>query len=195
MQYKFPVIENIEQVLPAIAEKPEFIVAEREGYKVVNYMVNKADTFPEVTDTNSAILRECRGIKFYSDGKIAARPFHKFFNINERAEVSVNNINLVDPHYLMTKLDGSMIHPILLNGNIRWMSKMGITSVSEQVEYFVQNNTKYVEFAKWCLSESFTPIFEWCSTKQRIVVHYEEDQLILLAVRHMITGEYVSIYP
>ena len=35
-----------------------------------------------------------------------------------------------------------------------------------------------------------TPIFEWCSRKQRIVVDYPEDRLVLIAIRDNITGEY-----
>jgi RNA ligase len=35
-----------------------------------------------------------------------------------------------------------------------------------------------------------TPIFEWCSRKQRIVVDYPEDRLVLIALRGTVTGEY-----
>jgi RNA ligase len=39
---------------------------------------------------------------------------------------------------------------------------------------------------------SFTPIFEWCSRQQRIVIDYPEDKLVLLAMRDNFTGEYLN---
>ena len=93
----------------------------------------------------------------------------------------------------MTKLDGSMLHPMKVGSNIRWMSKMGITDVALQVEEFVSLNTKYQNFAEWCIKNTLTPIFEWCSQKQKIVIDYPEDSLTLLAVRHNISGEYKKL--
>jgi RNA ligase len=45
-----------------------------------------------------------------------------------------------------------------------------------------------------CLDRGLTPIFEWCSRQQRIVVDYPEDRLVLIAIRDNVTGEYAS-YP
>lgn len=38
-----------------------------------------------------------------------------------------------------------------------------------------------------------TPIFEWCSRKQRIVLDYPEDRLVLTACRENSTGQYVPL--
>ena len=43
-----------------------------------------------------------------------------------------------------------------------------------------------------CLRSDLTPIFEWCSRKQRIVIDYPEDRLVLTAMRQLHTGEYVT---
>lgn len=195
MNYQFPEIRSIHDVLPHIEGRSEFIVAEREFGTVINYMVSMADTFnmdgPE--DIGGAIRRECRGLKFYPDGTIAARTFHKFFNMGEREETQPHLIDFSRDHTIMTKLDGSMIHPMKVGDRIRWMSKMGITDVALQAEEFVSVNTKYLAFASWCIDNSMTPIFEWCSRKQKIVIDYPEDSLTLLAVRDNITGEYLKI--
>jgi RNA ligase len=203
MFYEFPIITNIADVLPAIQDRPEFIVAEKEGYKVVNYMVNMEDTFPPIKVSGgdakmrtmqtlyNAIRRECRGSKFDSEtGAIIARPYHKFFNVGERAEVMLPQIDLAQEHVIIEKLDGSMIHPMRVNGSIRWCTKMGITDTSMQAEEFVARNPQYQEFALSCNDAGCTPIFEWCSNKNRIVLDYPEDQLVLTAVRHMIDGDY-----
>lgn len=191
MEYQFPRIERIEDVLPAIQGRDEFVVAEREWGTVVNYVVAMSDTFPEVDSPEMALRRECRGILFYPDGRIMARRLHKFFNVNERDETLMHKVDLGQPHVILEKLDGSMITPVYTEHGIRWGTKMGITEVSMQAEVFVAAHPEYVEMAQWCIDNGKTPIFEWISRKQRIVIDYEEDNLVLIAVRDNVTGEYL----
>ncbi len=204
MQYKFPHIEKIEDVLWAIEGAPEFIVAEKDGYKVINYMVVAEDTFPTISPAGgsaksraeralkAAIRRECRGIKFNMDGDLIARPYHKFFNVNEREETRFDKIDLEPKHLLLEKLDGSMVHPMWVNGYIRWCTKMGITDTSMQAEEFVARNFRYNVMADHFLEQDLMPIFEWCSNQNRIVLSYPEDKLYLTAIRDQITGEYLT---
>lgn len=202
MNYKFPIINNISDVLPAIAGRDEFVVAEKEGYTVINYNVMIADTFPDVVSDretisgvkiqnfDAAIRRECRGIIFDTEtGDIIRRPFHKFFNVNEREETQDHVVDLSRPHAILEKLDGSMIAPFIVNGQMIWGTKMGATDVAKPVEEFVKNNPQYDEF-RYLIGSGFTPIFEWCSRKQRIVLDYNEDRLVLTAIRDIKTGEY-----
>lgn len=207
MNYEFPLIRNISDVLPAIEGRDEFIVAEKEGYTVINYNVMMADTFPDVLvdpswqdqesgwtvdyDYNAAIRRECRGIIFdTATGDIIRRPFHKFFNVNERDETQDHSVDLSRPHAILEKLDGSMIAVFAHEGKLVWGTKMGATDVAKPVEEFVARNPEYVRFAEEAIANEWTPIFEWCSRKQRIVLDYFDDQLVLTAMRHMNTGSY-----
>jgi len=187
MNYEFPIINNISDVLPAIEGRDEFVVAVKEGYTVINYNVMMADTF----DCN--VRRECRGIIFDTEtGDILRRPFHKFFNVNEREETQDHVVDLSRDHGILEKLDGSMIAPFIVNGQMIWGTKMGATDVAKPVEEFVKNNPRYIAFAEYLINygDGWTPIFEWCSRKQRIVLDYKEDQLVLTAIRNMKTGEY-----
>ena len=189
MNYEFPTINNISDVLPAIEGRDEFVVAVKEGYTVINYNVMMADTF----DCN--IRRECRGIIFDTEtGDIIRRPFHKFFNVNERDETQAHVVDLSRDHNILEKLDGSMIAPFIVNGKMIWGTKMGATEVAKPVEEFVAARPNYRRFAQEALRRGYTPIFEWCSRKQRIVLDYKEDQLVLTAMRDMKTGEYISRY-
>lgn len=192
MNYKFPIINNISDVLPAIEDSDEFIVVAKDGgYTVVNYVVTKDDTFPLVTDELSAIRRECRGLIFDTKtGNIKSRRFHKFFNCGEREETLLPKIDVYMPHDILEKLDGMMITPLEINGHIRWATKMGITDYSLFVEDFVYDNLKYLAFAKHIVKLGLTPIFEFCSRKNRIVIDYPEDSLVLLAIRNNVTGRY-----
>lgn len=199
MNYEFPIIRNISDVLPAIAGRDEFVVAEKEGYTVINYNVMMADTFPYINQTChfefdyiAKVRRECRGIIFDSKtGDIIRRPFHKFFNVNEREETQDHVVDMSRPHAILEKLDGSMIAPFIVDGQLIWGTKMGATDVAKPVEEFVKNNPQYESFALNMIATGYTPIFEWCSRKQRIVLDYKEDQLILTAIRIMATGEYL----
>ena len=192
MDYQFPVIRHLNDVLPAIEGRDEFIVATREWGTVVNYMVSMADTFPDVTDVNDAIRRECRGLLFYPDGRIMSRRLHKFFNVNERDETAAHKIDLGKPHVILEKLDGSMITPVYTEAGVRWGTKMGITTVSMLAEEFVAQHPQYQRIAEESLKAGLTPIFEWCSRKQRIVVDYPEDRLVLIALRNTVSGQYLS---
>jgi RNA ligase len=191
MKYEFPVITNIDQVKSAIKDKPEFIIAERDDYDVVNYLVGEKDTFE---GPDAPLLRECRGLIFDKQGVVIARRLHKFFNVNEKPETQIENINLSEPHVILEKLDGSMITPIPIGDAIRWGTKMGVTDISMQAEEFVARHPSYGEFAKKCIENEnkYTPIFEWCSNKQRIVIDQPEDRLVLIAMRINKTGVYFN---
>jgi RNA ligase len=195
MQYNFPEIRTLDDVLPHIEGRSEFIVAEREFGFVVNYMVSMQDTFDMEgsDDIGGAIRRECRGIKFGLDRKIIARPFHKFFNVGERAETQIANLDFSQDHRVLSKEDGSMAHPILHEDKVRWCSKMGLTDVAVSMDRYAAANTKYNELALWCINEAITPIFEYVGPDNKIVLQYSEEKMILLAARHNISGEYISL--
>lgn len=195
----FPIIENIKDVLPAIEGKEEFIVVAKENYTIINYVVSKQDTFENPKEFGISeeeklfrlLRRECRGIIFDSSGKIISRPLHKFFNVFEKEESQPQHIDLSLPHIILDKMDGSFIRPFIVRDRLLWGTKMGETDVAVNAEEFVSKNRNYIEFAYWAISENYTPIFEWVSRKNRIVIDYPVDNLVLLAVRHNNTGKYM----
>ena len=192
MHYTFPIINTIDDVLPHIEGADDFIVVDKGDYKVVNYVVISNSTFPPVNDLGSAIRRECRGLIFSSDGKLINRRFHKFFNFGEREECLPDNVDLSKPHHILEKLDGSMISPCMIGNRVMWISKMGITDTGAQAGDFVKNKNAYYGFARYMFENKCTGIFEWCSNKNRIVLDYPEDNLVLTAIRHNETGEYFN---
>jgi len=195
MNYSFPLIENLNDVLWAIQGFDEFKVTDKGDYTVVNYMVNFENTFSSLDDnTNSMqIRRECRGLIFCSKTKkLLSRPYHKFFNIGERPETQTNKINLYSPHVVLEKLDGSMIRPIPTEVGFRLATKAGITDVAMNAEVFIADKPVYADFIHAMFDGGMTPIFEWCSPKNRIVVDYKEDNLILTGIRNTIMGVYLT---
>jgi RNA ligase len=197
---KFPIIEKIEDVLPAIEGRSEFIVAERDGFTVINYMVSFATTFPDLSEDDPipAILRECRGLMFNSDGKLISRPYAKFFNMNEREETLASAWSLEDTskYVIMDKLDGSFIRPVRIKGDIRLCTKMGLTDQGQQAEDFLKTQSEEVqEYYKYFFEsyvDYFTPVFEFCSRKNQVVIDYPEDELILTGMRHNRSGDLIG---
>ena len=199
MNYKFPIIHHINDVLPHVEGRDEFVVAERDFGTVINYVVAKQDTF-DMTDSNDvggAIRRECRGLIFDKDGNIMSRPFHKFFNVNERDETQSHAVDMTQEHIVMEKMDGSMIRPLLVDGYLRLGTKMGVTTVSMQAEEWLAAHPNSEELKGWLrgwMIAGVTPLFEWISPDNQIVLEYPEPDLVLLAVRDTHTGEYLDIH-
>ena len=208
MNYPFPLITNIEQVRKAVAGREEFKEVDKGDHIIFNYLVNFADTFPnpwekynfpldgekEVLNTNSTLLRECRGLVFDKEtGRVISRRYHKFFNLNEKPETAHEKLDFTKPHVILEKLDGSMIAPyITSDGELYIGTKMGDTDVAKNAADFISRNDNISEFIEACLRGDETPIFEWCSRRNRIVVDYPDDMLILTAVRDNITGKYLK---
>lgn len=197
MRYEFPEIQTIQDVLPHIAGRDEFIVAEREGYTVINYMVSMADTFDMTgpDDIGGAVRRECRGLIFGPDGALMSRPFHKFFNVNEREETQDYVLDMTRPHVIMEKMDGSMIRPVMVNGAVRLATKMGVTEVAESAEAYLASRGDSGEILNWlqrCVKIGVTPIFEFIAPTNQIVISYAESDLVLLAIRDNLTGNYLG---
>jgi RNA ligase len=192
LHYEFPTITHIDDVLPHIDDS--FVKVERDGMIFINYIFASNQTFPPVTDRGSAIRRECRGITFdATTGEIISRPFHKVFNAGEREDLQLDMIDLTRPHSPLVKLDGSMLRPFRVGNKIRWGTKMGLTDVAKLTDEFVANSDiKYNTFAEVMIEGGYTPLFEHCTNKNRIVLSYPEEMLVLLAIRDTKTGEYMN---
>ena len=74
----------------------------------------------------------------------------------------------------------------------RLVSKAGVTSVAMNAEVFIADKPHYGTFIRKCIQKGTTPLFEFCSRKNRIVVDYPEDNLILTGMRYNHTGSYLT---
>lgn len=193
INYPFPTITTIDDVLPHIQSREEFKVFSKEWYTLIKYMLINEKTF-EWDDNDpigSSIRRECRGLIFDKNGKLISRPYHKFFNAGEKQETQINKINLYDSHVILEKLDGSMVRTIPTPEGFRLATKSGITDTSMNAEVFIADKPKYREYILKTVQD-FTHIFEWVSRKDRVVIDYPEDNLILTGVRSTKTGGYIT---
>lgn len=205
VHYEFPPIRHIDDVLPYIDGDCFRVSAKACGNTYINYVKMGNDTFPpfvslhefqlgtgELANLSAAIRRECRGIAFdTATGSIVSRPFHKFFNVGEREDMDIPTLNFGAPHVVQDKVDGSMLRPIPTEFGIRWGTKMGVTDVALIAEDWMVDHQYFYEFAERYMREGKTPIFEFTSPGNRVVVDYgAEPQMTLLAIRDNVTGQY-----
>lgn len=181
----FPKIETLDDVLPSIEGRKDFIVVRKDGYTVVDYVYTLPDSFDD------PIRLECRGLKFDMDGRIIARPLHKFFNVGEKQQMG--DIDITQPHVITKKLDGSMVHSAFIGRQFTFMTRMGATDVAKAAEdRFAFDN--YLRFCSECHSSNITPIFEYTAPDNRIVIRYEHPELRLIAMRETVSGKYLDIF-
>lgn len=187
-------ITCIDDVAPFINGNPFFVHLHKEGYSVVDYVgVSGSKIFPDKNKPNWEIFRECRGLVFDETGKLLSRPLTKAFNWGERPEedASKNWNNVI----VTIKEDGSLIRPLFIMGGWRLGTRKGVTDTSCQAETFLVASgqwDKYVKFFEYCHWAELTPIFEFCSRDNRIVLDYPESKLVLLHIRELFSGRYLS---
>ena len=140
---------------------------------------------------------ESRGIMFEIDRdgnplRLASRPMSKFFNAGEVDFIDYGNVE-----HVMNKADGSLISSYLdANGNIKLKSKTSISSDYAQLAMdLLYTDTELFDFVKWCERDGYTVNMELVSPDPmyRIVLYYNEPQLIVLNARHRDTGEYMDM--
>jgi RNA ligase len=95
----------------------------------------------------------------------------------------------------MDKRDGSMVHPVLVNGKIILKTKKAFYSDVAILATKLLHSDKCKKILAYCVDAvqaQQTPIFEFTSPSARIVLPYAEDELKLLHIRHNVSGEYAG---
>lgn len=197
IEYRFPVILHINDVLPHIDGREEFRAMDRGDHITVDYLFVAEDTFPAIylpgyDNRRNTVLRECRGLVFdKATGVIIRRGPQKFFNYEERTETKYLPLDKGD-FVWMEKLDGSLVAPFKpTNGRLIWGTMAGETDYSEFVNDYVAKNPQYIEVANFLIDNGWTPSFEYCSRRNKVVIDHPFDRLVLHTVRNIISGEYL----
>lgn len=198
--YPFPVIESLDDILPAIEGSRVFTVYTKDGYIVADYLTQGLDVFGDFTSIGEEeahkylLRREVRGLKFAMDGRLIARPFHKFFNLNQAPETDISVIDWSQPHSCHEKVDGSLVHPARIGDRMVFMTRSGITPFATDALSFAEaHKARYLDLCRDAMDEGLLPLFEWCSgdrRKQRTVIAYDKPRLVLTRLRDQRSGRY-----
>jgi RNA ligase len=124
----------------------------------------------------------CRGLVTDNDGNIVARPFKKFFNIEEGKHISTKEFEVFE------KMDGSLGIMFKYNGLMVCATRGSFTSEQSvwmnkfADEYNYQN----------IIVDGFTYLFELIFPQNRIVVDYgNQERMVLLGIIKTESGEEV----
>ncbi len=178
----FVTLNTLDDILPHITLGDGINLVDRGDYQVLDYNFIASSVF-----TNDYAL-ECRGLKFAADGKLIARPLHKFFNLGERDQMT--EVDFTQPHVVFDKLDGTMVHPVMLNGDLVFMTRAGLTRHAQVALAAAPQGV--LDLCVDAMARNLTPVFEFTAPDNRIVIAYDRPQITLLAARDITTGAYLT---
>jgi len=146
---------------------------------------------------------DARGIVLDGDSNVVARPYKKFFNYNElrhredlpREIKRLSYWNSGD-YVVMEKLDGSLAVVSQYKGELLFSSSGNIEGEYPELfqSWFEKNLTKEQMSELKMLTGNHTLIFEYVSPETRIVVPYQEAQMILHGIIHTETGNEINLF-
>lgn len=170
------------------------------GYSVstFNYRLSNYDSFinpivhkPEINS------KELRGITYIFDkGKVVKRylALQKFWNLNQVEESMYSNLKDYELFEVEDKVDGSLCSFVKLpDGKV--VSKTQNSFDNEQTEMInkiYSKNKDLQNFIEWCEKLNYSAIFEYVAFSNKIVLNYDEPEVILLKVRNNKTGEIIT---
>lgn len=122
----------------------------------------------------------CRGLITDNNGNIIAKGFNKFFNIEENKHTATNSFKIYE------KMDGSYISLFYYKNEWIVCSKGSFNSDYSKAAQDILNN-KYPDYVN--LDRHNNYIFEIISPTLRIVVKYDDEDLILIGIVNNLTLE------
>lgn len=127
---------------------------------------------------------QTRGLVTDDEGNIIARPFKKFFNIEEKRYVPTEKFDVYE------KLDGSL--GILFNYKGEWIMSTRGSFISEQA---IKGREILNKYQYENLLGDTTYLFEIIYPENKIVVDYGQDEkLVLIGAIHTQSGDEYDIY-
>ena len=150
------------------------------------------------------ISMECRSLILNMHGDVVSRSFDRFFNHGEcpdfYADFDINRAQV------FTKEDGSLIKVYFCHETARWEISTRSQAFAEGEHQLGGTFRDYVLKAMNLTEDQFqsvmneegdkdyTYICEYVGPSNRIVRIYEKDEIVLLAVRHNQTGDYLNLH-
>jgi len=148
-------------------------------------------TFSDFKNNEHLGSLEVRGIAFL--GEKAFPAFHKFFNWRENP---YTDFHIEDDEALVVqeKIDGSLIHPIVVDDYLFVKSKTSFLSEHARAgKELIEKDDRKKRLVFDLYKDGFVPLFELIGPENQVVVRYDRDDLVLLAVRNIYNGEYLPL--
>ena len=185
-------LPTLESAKKLVEVNDKFYIKEEivEDFKffIFNYRLTSYSDFKDNEHLGSLNLR---GTAFLENGERFIS-FHKFFNYKENpyTQFDIQEQEVIES---LQKIDGSLIHPIVLENKILVKSKSTFFSFQSQLaKTIIERKPNYIVFIKDCYRQRLVPLFELISPSNQIVISYSDEDVILLNIRNLDTGEYIK---
>lgn len=129
------------------------------------------------------VTLQCRGLVVDDMGTIVARPFKKFFNVEENKHIATNEFEIYE------KMDGSLGIIFYYKGEWVFASRGSFTS-----EQAIKGNELLIKYDLDLLSPGYTYLFEIIYPENRIVCQYDYEDLVLLGGIEITDGGEINVY-
>ena len=166
-------------------------VKSHDGLHIIKYVSLGVDWSDKET-------RAARGLILDDNGNIIARPFEKFFNLNEllnRDNYSneVQDLSSADDGAIEVsdKRDGSLVIAFNHNGKLKFASSGSLDSRHTKMFNIAARKLWDEELFNKVeeLSKTYTLLFEYTSPDNRIVLDYDKERIVLIGIRETETGK------
>ena len=136
------------------------------------------------------ITINCRGLVLDNEGNVIAKPFPKFFNYEELEGLKFRESKIPNETFdVFEKMDGSL--GILFNYGGEWIMATRGSFTSEQA---IRGMEMLKKLPYEQLIENCTYLFEIIYNENRIVVDYDYEDLVLLAIIDRVDGYELDLY-
>lgn len=162
-----------------VADK--LVTARPDGHGLIIFNYSERCVYTRAWDD---VTMQARGLVLSDTGAVVARPFRKFFNVNETPETAIASLPAETPE-LSDKLDGSLVivfwHPVLRRFTA---CTRGAWSNAQ-----AQAANAWLAQCDWRMDKRFTYLFELVAPWNRIVVTYPTEKFVLIGRIDNETGE------
>jgi RNA ligase len=152
---------------------------------IYHYKQAKFEEFEKFKDKGSY---ELRGLTFVEDKRFLA--LHKFFELNQAPGWMEEDLKTKKIIKATEKIDGTLLQPILINNKIYFKTKLSFEAYQAKRANEMLKNPKLKEYILKKFQQNKIPIFEFVSPKTQVVLNYDKEELNLIQVRDLKTGEY-----
>ena len=180
---------NFDEMMNLCDSTDNFDYVDEEVYGVTtrtfNYRLDIFSSFAQVGGRNF------RGTCFeLNSKKLLALPFFKFFNYNQSAftlDTNVKKWNLIN---IFEKVDGSLVYFYKVNDNLLCRTKRTCRNLQciHSME-LVNKNSELKKYINYVIDLGYTPMFEFISPLNELIVKYNFETLCFLALRNRTTGK------
>ena len=153
--------------------------------RTFNYRLDIFESFAKVG------ARNFRGTVYDLESKeLLALPFFKFFNYNQSAFTLANIVNQWNLTTIYEKVDGSLIYFYKVGNHLVCRTKRSCTNFqSNRSMQLINANAELKEYISKMIDLGYTPMFEFISPLNEVIVKYNFETLCFLALRNRTTGQ------